>query len=161
LKIRPGDDVGRGQLLSTSTDDCSLLIALGVQLCVHHDGRLGVKQRRAVGRPRLINLSKIMVIVYRRKNVSVAVWHLVAQILYFIGAFLVLLAMIFSQIQLCCRRERASTIRTLSGILLFSCKTISTGVGLVRALLGMRLSCIFVNVCRIVRVQYTCTRTHL
>ena len=54
-----------------------------------------------------------------------AVWHLVAQILYCVGAVLVLLSMIFSQIQLCCRRERASTIRTLSGILLFSCKTTS------------------------------------
>jgi len=57
--------------------------------------------------------------------VRVAVWHLVAQILYFIGALLVLLALVFSQMQLCCRRERASTIRTLSGILLFSCENTS------------------------------------
>ena len=56
--------------------------------------------------------------------VCVAVWHLVAQILYFVGALLVLLSLVFSQAQLCCRRERASTIRTLSGVLLFSCKTL-------------------------------------
>ena len=36
------------QVRSTVNDDRRLLIALGVQLCVQHDGRLGVRQRRAV-----------------------------------------------------------------------------------------------------------------
>jgi len=52
-------------------------------------------------------------------------WHLVAQILYFVGVTLVLLSFIFSQLQFCCHRERVSAFRTLAGVLLFSCKTIS------------------------------------
>jgi len=54
---------------------------------------------------------------------SVVGWHLVAQILYFIGVMLVLLAFIFSQLQFCCHRERVSAFRTLSGVLLFACES--------------------------------------
>ena len=50
-------------------------------------------------------------------------WHLAAQILYFVGSTLVLLSMVFSHLQFCCRRERLSAFRTLSGVLLFSCMT--------------------------------------
>jgi len=51
-------------------------------------------------------------------------WHLVAQILYFIGAALVFLSLIFAHLQFCCRRERAAAFRTLSGVLLLSCEFI-------------------------------------
>jgi len=34
-----GDDGGRGPVLLTSTDDCHLVITLGVQLCIQCDGR--------------------------------------------------------------------------------------------------------------------------
>ena len=44
------DDGGRSQVLSTSTNDCRLLITLGVQLCIQRDGRFGVRQRSAVHR---------------------------------------------------------------------------------------------------------------
>ena len=37
-----------------STDDCRLLLTLGAQLCQQRDGRLGVRQRRAVHRRQLI-----------------------------------------------------------------------------------------------------------
>ena len=45
LLTTPGDDGESG--LSTSTDNCRLLVTFGVQLCARRDGRLGVKQRRA------------------------------------------------------------------------------------------------------------------
>lgn len=46
-------------------------------------------------------------------------WHLATQILYFIGAALVLIGIIYAQVQICCR-ERACAFRVLGGILLFS-----------------------------------------
>ena len=56
-------------------------------------------------------------------DVLVVGWHLVAQILYTVGVMLVLVALIFSQLQFCCGRERACAFRTLGGALLLSCKT--------------------------------------
>jgi len=50
LLITPDDDSGRGQVLSTSTDNCRLLFTHGVQLRVQLDGRSGVRQRRPVHR---------------------------------------------------------------------------------------------------------------
>ena len=52
LLTTPGDDGGRDQVLSRSTDDCRLLITLSVQ----RNGRLGVRQRRAVHRRHLIHV---------------------------------------------------------------------------------------------------------
>jgi len=55
--------------------------------------------------------------------VLIVAWHLVAQILYCIGAVLVLMGLIFSQLQFCCHRERVAAFRALSGVLLLSCET--------------------------------------
>ena len=44
------DGSGRGQVLSTRTVGCRLLITLGIELSVQRDGRLGVMQRRAIHR---------------------------------------------------------------------------------------------------------------
>ena len=50
-------------------------------------------------------------------------WHLATQILYFIGAFLVLFCEIFARLQMCCR-PRSSVYRSLGFILLSSCEWI-------------------------------------
>ena len=54
--------------------------------------------------------------------VSVAEWHMATQILYAVGAFLVLFCEIFARVQLCCR-TRMVVYRTIGFMLLSSCKS--------------------------------------
>jgi hypothetical protein len=46
-------------------------------------------------------------------------WHLATQVLYFIGSALVLISLVFAQVQICCD-ERPCVFRTVGGILLLS-----------------------------------------